>query len=139
MLAMRSKDELNSNIQVGVARDGGTKVGVSTVLPLVLQVCAIDALEAHVGHAASHDIEASGESDDVVLTLFAIGSDDALLCELLDRSSVLGLRVDVHDADVVAVENLVVVLLEARALDTKGVRRLFWEEDLVLPLVLHAG
>ena len=107
-----------------------------TILPLVLQVCAVDALQTHVGHAAGHDIEAGGESDDIVLALFTVGCDDALLRELLDRSSVLGFRIDVHDSDVVAVENLVVVLFEARALDTKGVGRLHWEQDFVLPLVL---
>lgn len=109
-----------------------------TILPLVFEVCAVDALQTHVGHAASHDIEAGGECDDIVLALLAVGCDDALLGELLDRSSVLGLWVDIDDADVVAVKNLVVILLKARTLDTKGVRRLHWEEDLVLPLVLDA-
>jgi hypothetical protein len=111
---------------------------VSTFLPLVLQICPVDALQAHVGHTASHDVEASGERDDVVLALFAVGCDDALLGELLDRSSVLGLWVDVHNADVIAVEDLIEVLLEARALDAKGMWRLLWEKDLVLPLVLDA-
>jgi hypothetical protein len=109
---------------------------VCTILPLVLQVCAVDALQTHVGHAASHDIEAGGECDDIVLTLLAIRCDDALLGELFDRSAILGLRVDVHDTDVVAVENLVEVLLKARSLDTEGMRWLFWEEDFILPLVL---
>jgi hypothetical protein len=112
---------------------------VRTILPLILQVSAVDALQAHVGHTASHDIEASGERDDIVLALFSVGCDDTLFCELLDRCSVLCFRVDVHEADVVAVENLVEVLLEARTLDTKGVWRLLWEEDLVLPLILDAG
>ena len=108
------------------------------ILPLVLQVCAVDALQTHVGHAASHDIEAGGECDDIVLALLAVGCNDAFLSELFDRCTVLGLWVDVHDADVVTVEDLVVVLLEARALDTEGVRWLHWEEDLILPLVLDA-
>jgi len=103
-----------------------------------LQICAIDALQTHVGHAASDDVEAGGECDDVVLALFAVGCYDALLGELLDRSSVLGLGVDVHDADIVAVENLVEVLLKAGTLDTEGVWRLLREEDLILPLVLDA-
>lgn len=109
-----------------------------TILPLVLQVCTVDALQTHVGHAASHDVEAGGQCDDIILALFTVGCDDALLGELLDWSSVLGLRVDVYDSNVVAVENLVVVLLEARTLDTKGVGRLHWEQDFVLPLVLDA-
>jgi hypothetical protein len=103
-----------------------------------LQICAVDALQAHVGHAASHDVEASGKRDNVVLALFAIGCDDTLFGEFLDRSSVLGLWVDVDDADVVAVEHFVEVLLEARSLDAEGVWRLLREEDLVLPLVLDA-
>ena len=98
----------------------------------------MDALQAHVGHAASHDVEASGERDDIILALFAVGCDDALLGKLLNRSAVLGLGVDVDDADVVAVEHFVEVLLEARALDAEGVWRLLGEEDLVLPLVLDA-
>ena len=108
------------------------------ILPLILQVCAVDALQTHVGHAASHDIEAGGECDDIVLALLAVGCDDALLGELLDRSTVLSLRVDVHDTDVVAVENFVEVLLKARSLDTEGMRWLLREEDLVLPLILDA-
>ena len=108
------------------------------ILPLILQVCAVDALQTHVGHAASHDIEAGGECDDIVLALLAVGCDDALLGELLDRSTVLGLRIDIDDADVVAVENLVEVLLKARSLDTEGMRWLLREEDLVLPLILDA-
>jgi len=103
-----------------------------------LQVCAVDALQTHVGHTAGHDVETGGECDDIVLALLAVRRDDALLGELLDRSTVLGLRVDVHDTDVVAVENLVEVLLKARSLDTEGMRWLLWEEDLVLPLVLDA-
>jgi hypothetical protein len=103
-----------------------------------LQVCAIDALQTHVGHAASNNIKAGGERDDIVLTLFAVGCDDALLGKLLDRSSILGLWVDVDNADVVAVEHLVEVLLEARSLDAEGVWRLLGEEDLVLPLILDA-
>ena len=109
-----------------------------TILPLVLQVCAVDALQTHVGHAAGHHVEASGECDDIVLALLAVGCDDALLGELLDRSTVLGLRIDIDDADVVAVENLVEVLLKARSLDTEGMRWLLREEDLVLPLILDA-
>lgn len=103
-----------------------------------MQICAVDALETHVGHAASYDIEAGGECDDIVLALLAVRRDDALLGELFDRSSVFGLRVDVHDTDVVAVKNLVEVLLKARSLDTEGMRWLLREEDLVLPLVLDA-
>lgn len=38
---------------VGVAGDGGAQVGVCGGLPLVLEVGAVDALEAHVGHATS--------------------------------------------------------------------------------------
>jgi len=100
-----------------------------------LQVRAIDALQAHIGHTAGHNVEASGESDDIILALFAVRCDDSLLRELLDRSSVLGLWVDVHDANIVAVQNLVEVLLEARSLDAKGMWRLLWEENLVLPLI----
>lgn len=110
---------------------------MSTILPLVLQVRAIDALQAHIGHTAGHDVEAGGESDDIILALFAIRCDDSLLGELLDGSSVLGLGVDVHDADVIAVQNLIEILLEARSLDAKGMWRLLWEEDLVLPLILN--
>jgi hypothetical protein len=127
------------DLQIGVARNGGAKVGVCALLPLVLQVCAVDRLQTHVGHAASHDVEASGQCDDVVFAFLAVSSDDALLREFLDRSTVLGLWVDVHDADIVAVEDFVEVLLEARALDTEGVWRLLGEEDFVLSLVLHAG
>jgi len=112
---------------------------VCALLPLVLQVCAVDALEAHVGHTARHDVEASGERDDVVLALLTVGCNDTLFCELLDRGAVFGLRVDVHEADVVTVENLVEVLLEARALDTKGVWRLLREENLILPRVLDTS
>jgi hypothetical protein len=112
---------------------------VCTILPLVLQVCAVDALQTHVGHAASHDVEAGGERDDIILALFAIGCDYTLLGKLLDRSSVLGLGVNVDDANVVAVEHFVEVLLEARSLDAEGVWRLLGEEDLVLPLILDAG
>lgn len=109
---------------------------MSTILPLVREVCAVDALQSHVGHAASHDVEAGGEGDDVVLALHAVGCDYALLGKFFDRGSVLGLWVDVHDADIVAVENLVEVLLEAGTLDAEGVWRLLREEDLILPLVL---
>lgn len=122
--------------QVGVAGDGGTKVGVCAILPLVLQVCAVHALETHVAHAASDDVEARCQCDDVVFALLSVLCDDALLGKLLDRSAVLGIGVDVDDIDVVAVENLVVVLLETRALDAERMWWLFREEDLVLPLVL---
>lgn len=111
---------------------------MGAIFPLVLEVCAVDALQSHVGHAASHDVKAGSERDDVVLALHAVGCDDALLGELLDRGSVLGRWVDIHEADVVAVENPVEVLLKAGTLDAEGVWRLLREEDLILPLVLDS-
>ena len=134
---MTCRDGLRVNLQVRIACNCGSQVCVSAILPLVLKICAVDALQTHVGHAASHNVEAGRECNDVVLALLAVSGDDTLLCEFLDGSSI-GLWVDVHDADVVAVENFVVVLFEAGSLDTEGVRRLLREENLFLLRVLDA-
>lgn len=115
------------HLQVRISRDGGAQVRVGTILPFVLQVCSVDALQAHVGHAASHDVEASGERNDVVLTFDTVGCDDSLLSKFLDGVAVFGFGVDVDDFDVVAAEDFVVVLLKARSLDAECVRWLLWE------------
>lgn len=126
------------DLQIGVACNCGAQICVGAILPLVLQICAVDALETHVGHTTSHHVEAGGECDDIVLALHTVGSDDTLLCELLDRVAVLGLRVNVDDADVIAVQDFVEVLLEAWSLDAECVRRLLGEENLLLLRVLDA-
>lgn len=124
--------------QVRVPSNRGAEVGVRAFFPFILQIRAIDALQTHVRHTTSDNIEACGKSNDIVLALLAVSSDDALLGEFLNRCAVLGVRIDVDNIDVVAVEYLVVILLEARALDTEGVRWLFGEEDLIFPGIFDA-
>lgn len=114
-----------------------SQISVGTFLPFILEISAVDALQAHVCHAASHDVEASGKCNDIVLTLYAIRCDDALLRKLFNRGPVLGLGVDVDNIDLVAVQDFVVVLLKAGTLDAEGVGWLFREENLILSGVFN--
>lgn len=118
--------------KVWISGNRRAKICIRAFLPFIFQVGAIDTLQSHIRHTTSHNVKTSGKRNDIVLALFPVGSDDAFLGELLDWVSIFGFGVDVDDIDVVTIEDLVVVLFEARALDTEWVRRLFWEEDFVL-------
>lgn len=60
---------------------GGAQVGVSSSLPLILQIFSLNTLKTHVGHATCSDVEAGGDGDHVELVMLAIGGLDASLGE----------------------------------------------------------
>lgn len=139
---------------VGVAGDGCAEVGVGCGFPFVFDVGSVDALEAHVGlpfllvdsftstrkgvvrayHAARGDVVASSDGNDIELVDFPISSLNAGFGEFLDRSLVY-----VDNVDVLAVELLVVVLLQARSLDAPVVRRLEGREQIAFLRVLDSS
>lgn len=76
-----------------------------------------------------------GLTDNVKLLLLAVGN-NALLCEFLNRRAKLG--IDVDNVDIVPIEDLVVVLLQAWPLDAERVRLLCWEEHFLFLLILDS-
>ena len=102
---------------VGITADGGSEICVGGCLPLVFEVGAVDAFQAHRSHPASCDIEARGECHDIDFVHLAVRSLDAGLSEL--DNLVAALLGDVDNVHVVLVQNFIVVLLEARPLCQK--------------------
>lgn len=119
-----------------LTRDCSSKICVRGGLPLILEVGAVDGLQAHVCQSTSNDIKASGESNNVEFLFLAVGH-NTLLSEALDRGSVR--LVDVDDRDVVAVQHLIVVLLQARPLHAKWVRWLLREQNFLLLFILDTS
>lgn len=72
---------------VRVPGDGGAKVGIRSLSPLVAERRPVYALQAHARHPAYRDVKTSSDVDDVELMHRAGFQLDALLREALDRVS----------------------------------------------------
>ncbi len=69
---------------IRIVAHSSAEVGIGGFLPFIVKSCAVDALEAHVGHAAGCDIEACSDADHVEFVMLAVGGLDAGLGELSD-------------------------------------------------------
>ena len=103
--------------------------------PFVLEASTVDALEAHARHAAGGDVESGRDGYEVEFVVVAVGRFDTRLGELLD--AVAGPMGYVYDVHGVPIELLKVVLLETRALDSKGKRGLKRAKKLSFAWVVH--
>ena len=96
--------------EVRKAGDGDPEVGARPVGPLLPQCAAASAADVDVEQGAGHGIEAGGEDDAVELVLGGLGAHTPW-GDRLDR-----LAAEIDQGDVVAVERVVVVGVDADAL-----------------------
>ena len=101
--------------EIGKAGDGDPEVGARSVGPLLPQRAAAPAADVDVEQGAGHGIEAGGEDDAVELVLGGLGPHTPRR-DRLDR-----LAAEIDQGDVVAVERVVVVGVDADALGAERI------------------
>jgi hypothetical protein len=101
--------------EIRKAGDGDAEVGTRSVGPLVPQRAASPAADVDAEQGAGHGIEAGGEDDAVEVVLGGPGS-HTLRSDRLDW-----LAAEIDQGDVVAVERLVVVGVDADVLGAEGI------------------
>lgn len=80
-------------------RDDHTKISVCSSLPLVLEIRALDALQAHVDHATCSDVNASGNSNDIEVVLLAIGRLDTGLIDCDNKCQPIRAQLPTYESD----------------------------------------
>ena len=88
-------------------------------------------------HATCGDVEARSNGDDIKLIVLPVSSLDAGLSEGCD--AVARLERDIDNVNIRTIELLVVVLLEAGALDSEWMRRLERTEKVTLSRIMDAS
>ncbi len=111
---------------------GNTHGGARAVFPVVCNRAALGALDVELGQRTRHAVEASGQDDDVDFDMTFFGL-QAGRCDLFD-----GALVDVDDADVGLVDDLVEALLEAGPFCAPRMRRDLGRKEFLLLRVRDA-
>ena len=123
-----------STCLVRVTRDCRTQIGDRCLLPFFLKGLTLNVSQTHGCHAASNNIKASSDDDDVEVVMRAIFEVDARLVKAGD-----GVLLDVNDVDVVSVELLEVGILEAWTFDAPIVGHVKWCKDVLLLGIVDAS
>ena len=123
-----------STCHVRVTSDRCAQIGVRRTLPLIFKCLTLNVGQAHGRHAASDNVKASRDDDDVEVVMGTIFEIDARLVKAGD-----GVLLDINDVDIGSVELFEVGILEARSFDAPIVRHVKRCEDVLLLGVVNAS